>query len=123
MKCFPSDLHVEHSGEQLSGDFTVNPGAMDAIAGALEGIAADIEAAPRPDVAGIVNRAMPNSPLVAASSDATEKLTNAQTAVSGQWETLASAVRAARSIAVDADDENATKISTLSVLPAGELPR
>lgn len=96
---------------------------MDAIAGALEGIAADIEAAPRPDVAGIVNRAMPSSPLVAASSDATEKLTNAQTAVSGQWETLASAVRAARSIAVDADDENATKISTLSVLPAGELPR
>lgn len=96
---------------------------MDAIAGALEGIAADIESVPRPDVAAIVNRAMPNSPLVAASSDATEKLTNAQTAVSGQWETLASAIRAARSIAVDLDDENAAKIRNLSALPEGDLPR
>lgn len=107
----------------MSGEFTVNPGAMDSIAGALEGMGYFIEAAPRPDVTATVNAAMPNSPLVGAGSEATAKLTQAQTAVSGQWETFASAVRAARAISVDADDENATKFRTLSALPENEAPR
>ncbi|WP_044506100.1 hypothetical protein [Gordonia sp. KTR9] len=96
---------------------------MDGVAGALEGMGYFIESAPRPDVTATINTAMPNSPLVGAGAEATAKLTQAQTAVSGQWETFASAVRAARTIAVDADDENATKFRTLSALPENEPPR
>lgn len=107
----------------MSGDFVVNSGAMDGVAGALEGMGDFIESASRPDVTATINTAMPNSPLVGAGADATAKLTQAQTAVSGQWETFASAVRAARTIALDADDENATKFRTLSALPENEPPR
>nr|WP_231895991.1 invasin [Gordonia sp. LAM0048] len=107
----------------MSGDFVVNSGAMDGVAGALEGMGYFTESAPRPDISATISSAIPNSPLVGAGADATAKLTQAQTAVSGQWETFASAVRAARTIAVDVDDENAAKFRTLSALPGSEAPR
>lgn len=106
----------------MSGDFSVNPQAMDAVAGALEGMSSFIESAPASDITAIAAAAMPNSPVVAATAGASEKVNQAQTAVSGQWETLASAIRAARTIAVDADDQNAAKIRSLSALPDIETP-
>lgn len=105
----------------MSGDFTVNAGAIDSIAGALEGMSAFIESAPSADLTADVAAAMPNSPLVAATASATEIVRRSKTAVSGQWETFASAVRAVRTIAESADEGNATKFRNLSSLPGLEV--
>jgi hypothetical protein len=107
----------------VSGEFTVDAGAMDSIAGALEGMSAFIESAPSPDLSADVAAAMPNSPLVAATADATKMVKQSKTTVSGQWETFASAVRAARTIAESADEGNATKFQNLSTLPGIEFPQ
>ncbi|MEO9327098.1 invasin [Gordonia aurantiaca] len=104
-------------------DFAVNAGAMDAVAGALEGMSHFIESTGASDITSQVADAMPNSLLTVVTVDATDKLKQARTAVSGQWETLASAIRAARAIAVEADEESAAKIRNLSQLPAIEESR
>ena len=107
----------------MSGEFTVDAGAMDSIAGTLEGISAFIESAPSADLSADVASAMPNSPLVAATAGATTMMKQAKTAVSGQWETFASAVRAARTIAESVDESNATKFRNLAALPGTEAPQ
>ncbi|NDK90549.1 invasin [Gordonia desulfuricans] len=107
----------------MSGEFVVDPMAVDGIAASLESMAYDIESVARCDLTTTMAVAMPHSPMVAAAQKATDGLRQAQTAVSGQWETFAAAVRAVRTIAASADEENATTFAHLAELPHAQAPR
>lgn len=98
---------------------TVDKSAVEKLASDTEGRAARIENAPRPDVTALVLAAMPDSPLIDATKGATEKLRTAATTVSGQWESMASLVRAMRAGTEQVDTMNAQKFAALGTLPTG----
>ena len=100
-------------------DVIVDKAAVDKLAADTESKARTIDGAPRPDVTALVAAAMPDSPLVAASATATESLRKATTAMSGQWETMASVVRAVRAGTTEVDVANAAKLRAMGALPTG----
>lgn len=101
----------------MDKQFIADPTALDTLAKSLEEYAYEIESRPVPGVTEIVAAALPDSPIASATATATRTLTVSTTAVSGQWETLASTVRTFRSTAVTEDENAAAQVRSLTDLP------
>ncbi|MFZ2238124.1 MAG: invasin [Gordonia amarae] len=99
------------------GELIADPAALEELAKALEEDAYSIESRPVPEVAAIIAAALPESPLAAATTDATQTIKQSLTAVSGQWETLASTIRMFRSTVEKEDEEAAARVRSLPDLP------
>ncbi|MDV7134498.1 invasin [Williamsia muralis] len=104
-------------------DVIINDAVLGVLAGDIEGIAAEVAEIAHPDVTAVVAAFMPDSPMVAATSTATDTLRGSLTVVSGQWESMASVVRATREGLSGVDELSALKFGGLGQLPTGDGPR
>jgi hypothetical protein len=104
-------------------DIIINDAVMGVLASDVETIAAEVAEIAHPDVTAVVAAFMPDSPMVAATSTATETLQGSLNVVSGQWESMASVVRATRQGLTGIDDLSASKFGGLGQLPTGDAPR
>ena len=104
-------------------EVVINNAVMDALAAGIELVAAEISEIPHPDVSVVAAAFMPDSPMVDATAHATETLRGSLTVVSGQWESMASVIRATRDGLAGVDDQSANKFKGLGHLPSGDAPR
>ncbi|WP_020108623.1 hypothetical protein [Nocardia sp. 348MFTsu5.1] len=104
-------------------DVVINNAVMDQLAADIEVVAAEISEIPHPDISAVVAASLPDSPMADATATATETLKGSLAVVSGQWESMASVVRATRDGLTGVDDLSAAKFSGLGYLPSGDAPQ